>query len=159
MKGLFCSECKARTNEEFRQVLKKRARNLWILFGIGICTAAAGFIAGYFWVEILPHQIGMVAGIGTGMVLGCTIALLRINGYLRDEEKIKKERLRETDERELEISSKALKATAKLLLAALYIVMIVGSMFYAPCVVVCSLLIVTFLIGYMVFRHHYEKVL
>ena len=159
MKGLFCSECKARTNEEFRQVLQKRARNLWILFGIGICTAIAGFAAGYFWVEILPHQIGMVAGIGTGLVVGCTIALLRINGYLRDEEKIKKERLRETDERELEISSMALKATAKLLLATLYIVMIVSSMFYAPCVGVCSLLIVTFLIGYMVFRHHYEKIL
>lgn len=159
MKGLFCSECKARNNEEFRQVLKKRARSLWILCGIGICTAAAGFIAGYFWVEILPHQIGMVAGIGTGLVLGSIIALLRIHARLRDEEKIKKERLRETDERELEISSKALKATAKLLLAALYIVMIVGSMFYQPCMVVCCLLIMIFLIGYMAFRRYYEKIL
>lgn len=159
MKGLFCSECKARNNEEFRQVLKKRARNLWILCGIGICTAAAGFVAGYFWVDILPHQIGLVAGIGTGLVVGSIVALLRINGYLRDEEKIKKERLRETDERELEISSKALKATAKLLLIALYMVMIVSSMFYEPCVVICSLLIVIFFIGYLAFRRYYENVL
>lgn len=159
MKGLFCSECKARNNEEFRQVLQKRARSMWILFGIGICTAIAGFVAGYFWVEILPHQIGMIAGIGTGVAFGSILALLRINKRLHDEDKLKAERLKETDERELEISSKALKATAKLLLAALYIVMIVGGMFYEPCMVVCSLLIVTFLIGYMAFRHYYENVI
>lgn len=159
MKGLFCSECKARNNEEFRQVLQKRARSVWILFGIGVCTAIAGFVAGYFWVEILPHQIGMAAGTGTGLAIGSILALLRINKRLHDEDKLKAERLKETDEREREISSKALKATAKLLLAALYIVMIVGSMFYEPCMVVCSLLIVIFFIGYMAFRRYYENVI
>lgn len=159
MKGLFCGGCKAKNNEEYREVLKGRKRKLWILFSVGIITAVVGFGAGYFLEEMMPYQMGLVAGFGTGLAMGAVIALVRIYRLLSNEGRLKEQRLKETDERELEVDAKALRATAKLILMMLYLLMIVGGLFYEEIMGVCCLLICIFLISYILFKKHYEKIL
>lgn len=157
MKGLFCGGCKARNNEEYRLVLHKRQKRMWLLLGVGILTAAVGMLGRFLLGVEGSRQIAMVVGFGVGLALGACIAVHRIHRILTREEKLKEQRLKETDERELEVGNQALQATAKLILALLYILMIVGGLFVEEVMWVCWLLIGAFLISYWLFHKYYEK--
>lgn len=158
MKGLFCAHCKARNNEEYREVLKKRLVRvrLLCLAGVLIILGAAVFF------RILPERVddyhqGFAYGLGTGLVLGSIIAMFRIHRILASEERLKIQRLKETDERELEIGNMALRQTAKLLLAFLYLSMIFGALVSEELLYLCCLLICIFLLSYIGFRKYYEN--
>ena len=157
MKGLFCGGCKARTNEEYRVVLEKRQKKMLILMLAGLLTVGAGIL--YIWLYGFEdsYSLGFVFGFGTGLALGALIAMLKISRTLQDEEKLKAARLRETDERELEVDNQALRLTAKIMLAALYILLIVGGLFLPEIMTVCCILISVFLLSYGFAKKYYAK--
>ena len=157
MKGLFCSVCKAKNNEEYRAVLKKRqvALGLFILAGL----ATEGLILFLYFIariRIGEYQMGYLLGLGAGLMLGGVVGVVRIHRRMADEEKLKEFRLKETDERELEVDSLALRATAKTLLIALYVILIIAGVFDREELVhVCLGLVAFFLLGYAAFRKYY----
>ena len=102
------------------------------------------------------HQ-GVTYGMGTGLILGSIVAMLRIHRTLASEEKLKEQRLKETDEREVEISNMALRQTAKLLLAVLYLSMVFGALVSEELLDLCCLLIGIFLLSYIGFQKYYEN--
>lgn len=167
MNGLFCGGCKAKNNEEYKLVLKKRRNKFWLLFGVGTVTAALSIVvavfgadtAGGFPVSANAYQIGLVSGLGVGLMLGCLIAVTKICRTMASEERLKENRLRETDEREIEVANQALQTTAKIILAALYILMIVGGLFSEMILSICTLLIGIFLVSYAMGCKIYGKVL
>lgn len=158
MKAFWRGGCKAKNNEEYRGVLKKRLVNLWIALFAGIFAAALGLIIFYLDILIITaFQAGMLFGMGIGLMLGSIISIVRIYHTLSSEEKLKESRLKETDEREQEVNSKALRMTACIILACLYILMLVGGLFEPIVMYVCCLLIVIFLISYSLLRFYYQK--
>lgn len=127
MRDLLCPVCKARNNEEYRAVLKKRQLRMCLFILAGFLTEVI-VLAAYFCMRIsLPdYQMGFLLGLGAGLAFGGMVALIKIHRLLADEEKLKESRLKETDERELEVNSLALRGTARILLAVLYVLIILG---------------------------------
>lgn len=158
MIGLFCDNCKAKNNEEFRIVLRKRQNRVWVLFGVGLLTIAASILF-MLWLgeEADDYRSGVFMGFGFGLCGGALAAICRMRRILADEERLKEQRLKEVDERNLEIRSLALQATAKVVLAGLYVLMLIGSIFVEELTYICSFLICLFFFCYMAFIKFYEK--
>ncbi|MBD5534968.1 MAG: hypothetical protein HDQ99_04835 [Lachnospiraceae bacterium] len=158
MKGLFCAHCKAKNNEEYKEVLKKRLIRVRLicLSGVLIILGAAVLFHTVL-AEMGDYHQGVTYGMGTGLILGSIVAMLRIYRTLASEEKLKEQRLKETDEREVEISNMALRQTAKLLLAVLYLSMVFGALVSEELLYLCCLLIGIFLLSYIGFQKYYEN--
>lgn len=158
MQGLFSPGCKAKNNEEYRAVLKKRQVILCLCILAGLATE--GLVAFLFFcirMTFTEYQLGYLTGLGAGLIFGALLRLVRIRRRMTSEEKLKEFRLKETDERELEVDSLALRATAKLLLAALYVLLIVAGVFEKEELMsVCFGLIAFFLLCYAVLKKFYE---
>lgn len=157
MRSLFCPTCRAKNNEEYRAVLKKRQVNFCLIMLAGIATEGIVLFLRYcIRMEFADYQMGYLLGMGAGLAFGGVVGLARIRGKMASEEKLKECRLKETDERELEVDSLALRATAKLLLAVLYVFLIAAGAFEREELMqVCFGLIGIFLLGYAVFRKYY----
>lgn len=158
MRGLFCPTCRARNNEEYRAVLKKRQRklSLYLLAGIateGICL----FLHFCTPLTMSEYHLGFLLGLGGGLMLGGVMGIWRIRRRLASEEKLKEFRLRETDERELEVDSLALRATAKILLFVMYLLLLVSGIFDLEWLFRCCWgLIAIFLVSYFLCRKYYR---
>lgn len=158
MKGLFCSGRKAKNNEEYRLILKKRQKRMWCLFAVGLFTAALGVVLDMLMKEQMStRQTAFVLGLGLGLSLGALLAIGKIRRLMRNEGQLKEERLKEVDEREIEVRNQALQASAKVLLAVLYFMMIIGGLFLEELVGICFLLIAIFLVSYGLFQLYYGK--
>ena len=157
MKDLFCPVCKAKNNEEYRAVLKKRQVALGLFILAGLATEGLILFLYFFTrIHIGEYQMGYLLGVGAGLMLGGVVGVVRIRRRMADEEKLKEFRLKETDERELEVDSLALRAIAKTLLIALYVILIVAGVFNRQELVhVCFGLVALFLLGYVAFRKYY----
>ena len=157
MKGLFSSGCKAKNNEEYRAILMKRQVGLWLIILVGLATVGLVLFLNFCTqIPIGEYQIGYLLGVGTGLILGGLVAMVQIRRRLADDEKLKEYRLKETDERNLEVDGMALRATAKTLLVALYVILIVAGVFNRQELVhVCLGLVALFLLGYAAFRKYY----
>lgn len=158
MKGLFCAHCKAKNNEEYKGVLKKRLVRVRLICLAGVLIIlSAAVLFHTVLAEMDDYHQGVTYGMGTGLILGSIIAMLRIHKTLASEERLKEQRLKETDEREVEISNMALKQTAKLLLAVLYLSMVFGALVSEELLDLCCLLIGIFLLSYIGFQRYYEN--
>lgn len=157
MRSLFCPTCRAKNNEEYRAVLKKRQVGFYLIILAGAATEALTLFLHFCTrIEFEDYQMGYLLGMGAGLAFGGAVGAVRIRRRMADEEKLKELRLKETDERELEVDSLALRATAKLLLVALYVLLIgAGAFEREELTYVCFGLIVIFLFGYAVFRKYY----
>lgn len=150
--------CKAKNNIEYCIILKKRLFYLWIMFTAGLVAAILGVIV--FWFELFnieAFQAGILSGFGLGLIAGSITGMFRIRKTMSSEDKLKESRLKETDERELALNSKALRMSAYIVLICLYILMIIGGIFEPMIMYVCSFLIGIFLISYNLLRLHYQK--
>lgn len=158
MTDLFCDGCKAKNNEEYRLVLKKRQRRYWYLFCAGLLTAALGAV-----LEAIPEerisgrQTAFVLGLGSGLCLGSALIIWNIRRVMKNEDQLKERRLKEVDEREIEVRSRALQAAAKALMVMLYVLSIIGGLFVRELTWVCGLLIFGFLVSFALFQKYYGK--
>ena len=157
MKKLFCKGCKARNNEEYRVVLKRRQKKMFLSLLAGVLTVVLGIVC--IWLDSFEdsYQIGLVLGFGAGLALGTVIRMIKILKVLKSEERLKEERLRETDEREREVGNQSLRLTVKITLAVLYIFLIAGGLFLEVIMMVCCILIGVFLLSYEIAKKYYEK--
>ncbi len=156
-RGLFCATTAA-NNEEYRKVLKRR--NLWYLLigAAGILIAASALAAESSAQATLPDYIlGGYSGFGTGLVLGMTILFVRNLILLKNEEKLKQDRLQNTDERLELIGSKASQAALKILLLGGGVAAMVGGI-YEPILIKALLFGLDLLIfSYLVAFAYYKK--
>lgn len=157
--SLFCPMCKAKNNEEYREVLKKRRFRFMLFVLTGMATEAVSLFL-YFGtgIEYSEYHLGFMLGLGAGLLVGGLTGILRIQRLLRDEERLKEFRLKETDERELEVYSLAIRGAARLLLAVLYGMIFLGAIFRNEELVwICWGLIMFFLFSYFLFRKYYQS--
>ena len=113
--------CKARNNEEYRAVLKKRRIKMCLCILAGMATVGISLFVHFCTrIELSDYRLGFLLGLGSGLALGGAVGLWKIRRRLADEEKLKECRLKETDERELEVASLALRGAARLVLGGLF---------------------------------------
>ena len=139
MKG-FClfSGSKVTNNEEFRKQLQAKNKCLLGLILLGIISAAAAYL------------LGVYCGIGVGLICSGIVFLIRNKRLMKDEEKLKEARLQVTDERNIEIGSRALRMAAFVLLIVMYFAFLFGGLYDPMISKLMSSMICLFLIVYAI---------
>ena len=150
MNGIFCGKASS-SNEEYKKVIRFRMRILCVLFLVGAVTFSGTLFIMFRFSSILSdYQSGVYSGIGCGL-MGAAVALwIKNKMLLGNEEKLKQSRLANSDERNIEISQKAMRIAAMALIVALYLVGIVGGFFYPVLIKVLLFLVCIFLFVYVV---------
>lgn len=157
IKGLLY-QCNARTNEEYKLELKKRQRLMGILLLLGVLTLSTMIALILINPENLEsYTAGFFCGVGTGLILGGLLGIIKIRKTLKDEAAIKEARLTETDEREQAISAKAIQTTLKILLLSIYLLLLFCSFVTVESVTILCLLVAVFFLTYIISRKAYSK--
>ena len=148
----------ARTNEEYRQVVKMRMRIMVGLVVIGIITAAVAIYAEYYTDSVLGgHTLGVYTGVGFGLIMAGTVLFIKHLILLKDEEKLKESRLSNTDERIKEIESKAFRAAAYVMIVAMYLVALIGGTYNPEFIRYLLLVMGAFVIAYLSTFSYYNR--
>lgn len=157
IKGLLY-QCNARTNEEYKIELKKRQRLMGILLLLGILTLATMISLIILKPETMEnYTAGFYCGVGTGLILGGLLGIIKIRKTMNDEAALKEARLTETDEREQAISSKAIHTTLKILLLSIYLLLLLCAFTAIEAITVLYLLICIFVLSYLISRKIYSQ--
>lgn len=150
MLGMFCgSDCK--TNEEYKKLIKGR-----ILFFIGVIilggiTLLVTFLGDrYFNLKISEYMMGTYSGVGTALIVVGILLLIKNILLLNNEEKLRKVRIINTDERNKEISLKASRIALAVMLVTMYLVALIGGLWYPEITQILLFIICLFLLAYVI---------
>jgi hypothetical protein len=96
-------------------------------------------------------------GFGCGLMFAGALLWIRNKNILKDEVKLKESRLTNSDERIQEISNRAFRASALILIFAMYCIALIGGFFYPVLVQVLLFLVSVFLLAYTISYRVYNK--
>ena len=156
MKGFLCIT-NAKNDEEYRARLKKQNIIFAVTTLIGIAVAAVATLAELNgWIDTPSRSLGFFAGIGAG-IAGASIGFIIKNSVLmKDEKKLRAERIANSDERTAAIIDKTNSASLTVLVLTLGAVCLIGGIFYPVLidVIVYAALIwaVSYIISYAVYN-------
>ncbi len=150
MLGMFCSsDCK--TNEEYKEVIKGRILLFIGIIILGVITLIVTlFGAGYLNLKISENMISTYSGFGTGLTVVGVFLLIKNISILNNEEKLRKVRISNTDERNKEISLKSSKIALGFILVTMYLVGLIGGIWYPVITQVLFSIICLFLVVYLI---------
>lgn len=150
MIGMFCKS-DATTNEEYARVIKKRMVFYAGLFLLGVITLVV------FLGMDLNEKFGVAedimsffTGIGSGLIGGSAVLIMKNKWLLKDDEKLRKARIEESDERNMKIVSESMKVTMLVQFIAMYLVMAIGGLWYPVLIKIMSFLICLCLLVYCI---------
>ena len=105
-----------------------------------------------FWGKMKAddYMLGVYCGIGVGLICSGIIFLIRNKRLMKDEGKLKEARLQVTDERNIEIGSRALRMAAFVLLIVMYLAFLFGGLYDPMISKLMSCMICVFLIVYAI---------
>lgn len=157
MLGLFCVG-NARNDEEYRRTVRRKQRYLILLFIAGAAALAVSLLAGSYWeVKINEHMISTYAGVGSGIMTAAVVLWIRFQLILKNPEKLKEMRLSNTDERNQEIGKKAYRFASTGLIIALYLICLIGGLWYPVLIKVVGILMCIFLLTYVISYKVFER--
>lgn len=150
MLGIFCVT-KVTSDEEYRNYAGRRCFVYAGLALIGVITAAIAIAAEYLWtVEISDMMLGVYTGVGTGLTVAGIILTIKNMLLIKDEKKLRQARIADSDERNIQISMLATKATLAVLLVGMYFAILLGGLWYPILTKILAFLLVLFMFSYMV---------
>ncbi|MDF2487034.1 MAG: hypothetical protein K0R46_3202 [Herbinix sp.] len=157
MRGLLCGTT-ANTNEEYKQVVKIRMYRFLCLGLVGAITFVTALLAEFYWkLDVKEQMLGVYTGAGAG-ILGASVLLwIKNKRLLGNEEKLKASRISNADERIKEISNKAFKMAAVIMLIAMYATALIGGLFYPVLVELLLAIVSIFVFAYLVSYFVYSK--
>lgn len=157
MKNIFCTTT-SKTNEEYKNVIKNRMKIMVVLMVIGIITALAGII-GEFYLKtpVSDRVLGVYTGLGSSLFAAGLTLWIKNKIIFNNEEKLRESRLNNNDERNQEISRKSLNIAAYVMLVSLYVIGLVGGIFYPILFNVLSFIVCIFLLTYVIAYRYYNK--
>lgn len=152
------SNCTAKNNEEYKAELQKRMRAMLVLLLLGIVILSIVGVLMLLQPEFVQNSYyaGWFMGLSTGLILGSILIILKLRRTMNNELLLKEARLSETDEREKEISDRALKLTLKTLLLTLYLLLFFCTFVSVEALTVLYLLIAEFFICHLLYRKYYS---
>lgn len=157
MRGILCGT-NARTNEEYRKVVKSRMKVMMVLMILGIISAFLGYAGEfYFKTSIDSHMLGVYSGMGVGLFAAGAVLWGKHKMLLNNEEKLKASRISNTDERVKEIGNNAFRAASIAMLIAVYIMALVGGLYNTLIFKVLIVIPYIFIVIYAVSYWYYNK--
>lgn len=140
-----------KTDEDYKTVLKTGMFFGVILMFLGIAAIIIAQLADTaLGINLEGHQKSFISGIGGGLIAGGAFAAIRQFSILRNSAKVRKERIAITDERVQNLSGRALVASGLIMFVGVYVMAIVGGLFYPILSKVALILIGIFLVSYFV---------
>lgn len=126
MKGILCAT-KATTNEEFKQELEKKKRLYFLISAAGVIMVFISVISSMYNIILSDTMQEVFSGMGFGLMIVGGLLTIKAQYIIRDENWMKKERLNNSDERNIEISNRSFRSAAWILIFSLYLTGLVGS--------------------------------
>lgn len=126
MKGILCAT-KATTNEEFKQELEKKKRLYFLISAAGVIMVFISVISSMYNIILSDTMQEVFSGMGFGLMIVGGLLTIKAQYIIRDEAWMKKERLNNSDERNIEISNRSFRSAAWILIFSLYLTGLVGS--------------------------------
>ncbi len=156
---LFCTGKGAESDEAYRRLLCRRSRVFWGILALGVLTLAVAVGIGILYGDAGEEhsQVYFYAGVGTGLIVGAIIGLLRVAAILRSPEKLHQKRLECSDERLREIALRALATAGLALLLIAYLVCLIGGLFYPALSRMMLPVIMLFFCAYFISHRIWDK--
>lgn len=159
MKGIFCNT-KATTNEEFKLELKKRQKCYILVIIIGVITLFITEMGSPNEMVSNKHLVDVFSGVGVGLIVAGVFLSLKTQLAMKSEEKLKEERLNQSDERLTEISQSAFRSASLLMIVSLYITTLVGAVMIDERMIYflginVAILLVGYLVTYVYYQHKF----
>ena len=121
----------ANTDEEYRRKLEGRQKLSWVTMLMGI----AAIIAGIIMLRVMPDSyrtgflFGLYCGVGASVIVVDIISLIKVRRIMKDETLLRRERIKESDERKKEIARKAAATAMMVFVYILFAALIVSGFF------------------------------
>ncbi|MDD3206333.1 MAG: hypothetical protein PHS74_11475 [Lachnospiraceae bacterium] len=139
------------TDDDYRAYLNKKKPVYAVLFLAGIITILITQLAQFVWkVELMDYMHGFYTGIGVGLLVIAIFLYARNRRTLGSPERLRKERIKNTDERNLKIGQKSRMIALAALLVGIYVAMLIGGLWYPILTKVLAGLVYLFLISYCI---------
>ncbi len=146
----------ANSDEEYRKKLKMRKRFIPVI----VIAGAASIVVSMVLLQSGEEKdflAGVYMGIGCGLLAVSVIRFLKIRSILQDEKKLRMKRLKESDERNIQVTLKAHYTAGVLMIMAGYVTMLVSGFFSMEVFWTVWALVMLYFVLFAVGRLFYEK--
>ncbi len=146
----------ANTDEEYREKLRKRRNFIPVMVIAGIAAIVVS--------QFLLHQgdekdfvAGLYMGLGSGVLAVSVVWFFKLRGTLRDEKRLREKRLKEWDERNIQMTLKAHYTAGILMIMAGYVTMLVSGFFSMEIFWTVWVMVMLYFILFTIARAIYDK--
>lgn len=146
----------AKTDEEYREKLKRRRDFIPVM----VVSGAASIVVSVLLIRFREGKefiSGLYMGLGCGILAVSVVWFLRIRNTLQDEKKLRMKRLKESDERNIQLTLKAHYTAGLLLVMTGYVIMLVSAFFSMQVFWTVWGLIMLYFVLFTAGRFIYEK--
>lgn len=148
----------AKTNEEYKEIIKARIKIFIILIILGMLTlvlALANRVTDV--IKLSDYMDGIYSGMGTGLIFASVILMVKNLRLLKNEEALKKSRLENTDERNIMIAQRASRSATMVVLIISYVGMLIMGAFNEVILYCFMVVVMVFICSYTLFNLYYRK--
>lgn len=147
----------ANTDEEYREKLKHRMHFIPVLVIAGAAAIVVSSVLLWSGEEKDSFMAGLYMGMGCGVLAVSVVWFLKIRSTLQDEKKLRMKRLKESDERNIQIALKAHYTAGLLLIAAGYVTMLISGFFSMEVFWTVWTLVMLYFVLFLAGKVIYEK--
>lgn len=146
--------------EEYRRTVRGCRKIACGLAALGLLTLAAALLA---VPELLAGSgredffSGFYSGVGTGVMAAAAVWYIRLGRLLGDEAALKRAYIKDTDERNRQINTRALLSAGLVLVCLLYIGLLTAGLFYPVLFWFCLAAAVLYVLLTLLFRWYYQR--
>lgn len=144
--------------EDFKKILYRRIKLFYVLGTLGIFIFTVGIVplvTDLFTIE--AYASGLLTGCGSALIACSAVSIICTYKIIKNEDRLKEERLKYQDERNILIANQSIKAATIALLAALYVSMILVLIINHEMLYYILVPIFVFLIAYLVATAYFNK--
>lgn len=149
---------KVSTNEEYKLVVKSKMKTLIFLGILGLLSIIICIVNEFFhFAGDNDWMNSIYSGFGGGLLLVSIIRYLQKKKLLKDEAALKADRIRNQDERNIMISSLAMRTACLSTIAVCYVVMLILGFISKELFFCFWSIIMLFMLFYLTFYKIYER--
>ena len=147
----------SKADREYRRKLKRM--NIFYVVAIIFMLACSGILLigiNRYVLKINDHALSFLLGLFISLTTIFVINIFRNRRTMNDPEKLKQHRITHTDERNIEIGSRAMYFTTYVMIFVLVILAMIGSFVSQQLMYTASGLMNVFLISYLIFYFYFK---
>lgn len=146
----------ANTDEEYREKLKYRRNFIPVM----VIAGAMAIVVSQFLLQMGDEKAflaGLYMGLGFGVLAVSIVWFFIISSTLRDEKKLRMKRLKESDERNIQVTLKAHYTAGVLILIAGYVTMLISGFFSMEVFWTVWTLVMLYFVLFLIGKVFYDK--